>query len=466
LALSTGNACDIRLLTKFEALGRAVQVESSRRTDQREVVLGLDFGTSCTKGVFGDPSLGRSFAVPFRERPGLDAFLLPAVLFQTGDAFSLDAGTHAHRDLKLALLAHPEDLRLQVRAVAYLALAIRRARGWLLTTQAAVYKTTEIYWRFTLGLPAAQHLRAPFTDLFRVLAEAAWSVSTSSEEVTAIFVAAKLAGVSAPTPEHDLEVTVVPEIAAQIYGFVVSSRFDRQAPNLYLMADVGAGTVDSSLFRVKRAGRGKWDFEFYTSLVEPNGASNLHRHRSKWWAEELIACEASEPLRAKLEEARFQTDIGLRVPASYADYFTGIQIEPFERNRTPDVEFFDRVVAQVQGKTFWRAWKNQLLPQSSLTGIPFFLCGGGGRMEFYQKLEVELRNMPGCSWLKAEPWRLAVPSDLEALGLDEEDYDRLSVAYGLSRLEVGRVVQAMPMSRLETTQFPSWRENYVDKDQC
>ena len=77
-----------------------------------------------------------------------------------------------------------------------------------------------------------------------------------------------------------LDVAVVPEIAAQIYGFVVSNSFDKKAANNYLMVDVGAGTVDSSLFHVKPGRGGKWDFEFYTAAVEPLGVTNLHRSSS------------------------------------------------------------------------------------------------------------------------------------------------------------------------------------------
>ena len=454
------------LLSKYEHLGRALQVEGHAKTQQREVVLGLDFGTSCVKAVFGDEALTKSFAVHFSEGDGIQRYLLPSLLFQTGEAFSLDGGTHAYSDLKLSLLAEPETSVPKVRAVAFLALAIRRARGWLLTEHEAVYRQTEIFWRLTAGLPAAQHLRSPFSDLFSTVAKAAWSVSVTEGPVTESAVEKTLAAIARGDMVVDVEVAVVPEIAAQIYGFVVSNLFDRKAPNLYLMADVGAGTVDSSLFRVKPSGRGKWDFEFYTSLVEPNGASNLHRFRSRWWSDALAACGAPQSLRIDLEGVRLQTDIGTRIPESFEEYFSGIQVRPFTKEQSPDKEFFERAAVQVQGRTFWRAWKDQLLPQNSLTNVPFFLCGGGGRMHFYQQLEEELRVVRGCSWLKAEPYAMAVPGELEAPGMAKTDFDRLSVAYGLSRLEVGKVVQALPMPKIELLPTGNWRENYVDKDAC
>jgi hypothetical protein len=264
-----------------------------------------------------------------------------------------------------------------------------------------------------------------------------------------------------------VEVTVVPEIAAQIYGFVASNSFDRQAPNIYLMADVGSGTVDSSLFRVKQGKGGRWDFEFYTSVVEPNGVSNLHRHRVNWWSDVLAKARAPQHLIANLEQTKLITDQQFSTPESYSDYFSGVEAKLPTAVKSPDDEFFNlRVLAQVQGKTLWRTWKDNLLPQSSLANVPFFMCGGGVRMSYYQQLERRLSSMPCYTWLKAECWVMGVPDDLVAEGVSEEQYDRLSVAYGLSRLEVGKIVKALPQPKLVIPPVNTWRDNYVDKDQC
>lgn len=87
-------------------------------------------------------------------------------------------------------------------------------------------------------------------------------------------------------------------------------------------------------------------------------------------------------------------------------------------------------------------------------------------MSYYQQLESRLSAMPGYTWLKAECWVMGVPDDLVADGVAEDDYDRLSVAYGLSRLEVGKIVKALPQPKLEIPPVNIWRDNYVDKDQC
>lgn len=61
---------------------------------------------------------------------------------------------------------------------------------------------------------------------------------------------------------------------------------------------------------------------------------------------------------------------------------------------------------------------------------------------------------------------MGVPGDLLADGLNDADYDRISVAYGLSRLEVGKVIKVIPLPKVAIEPVDSWRDNYVDKDQC
>ena len=87
-------------------------------------------------------------------------------------------------------------------------------------------------------------------------------------------------------------------------------------------------------------------------------------------------------------------------------------------------------------------------------------------MAYYLELKNKLKQQHGFSWLKAEPWTMGVPGDLVADGLEDNDYDRVSVAYGLSRLDVGKVIRATPIPKIEIAPVNSWSDNYIDKDQC
>ena len=409
-------------------------------------------------------ALDKAFAVPFRETEGLDAYLLPTRLFQTNGNYSLTDGEFAHRDLKLAFVAEPNNIDHQIRIVAFLSLVVARARGWLFDQHLAVYKHTEIVWKVAVGLPAASSFNTAVAQQLHRLVSLAWHFAATPDKLSDDLIRDALSSANDVT---QIEVSVVPEIAAQIYGFVVSTSFDKRAANIYLMVDVGAGTVDSSLFHVKPGRGGKWDFEFFTTAVEPHGVTNLHRHRVNWWAKELTQAGAPKNLTDDVISEKFFADSEGPLPNSYTDYFDGVKVTLVNGANSPDTDFFNnRVVTQVRGKTLWRAWKNNLLDQRSLEGIPLFLCGGGSRMDYYLALEKELEQQQGFSWLKAEAWTMGVPGDLIAEGLADADYDRISVAYGLSRLEVGKVIKAIPLPKTAIDPVDTWRDNYVDKDQC
>lgn len=457
--------------------GLEIQAHGGRWDDEREVAIGLDFGTSSVKVIVGDSVLEKAFAVPFSDGSDIRRYLLPCRLHETSEGFSLSGvGGNVHRDLKLALLADPTDGEAQIRVAAFLALVIRHTRGWLLSEQNDVYVQTNILWKLAIGLPAAHHLQDERQGLFQRVALAGWLAASSGKQAldrdaisVALARAAQLSSGDKPVRiSEDIEVSVVPEIAAQIYGYVASNRFDKQAQNLFLMVDVGAGTVDSSLFQVRAGRGGKFGFTFYTTEVQPNGVMNLHRNRMQWWEGALANAGGDfKPDSTQFHLSKFSTDRMTSIPEAYNGYFSDISVEFRDGVEDPDQSFFmKRVVAQVRGKTLYRTWKDKFLSQQDLSGIPMFLCGGGTRMRFYRNLEQEIQHMPGCTWLKGVPRPIEMPRRLIAPGLSAQEYDRLSVAFGLSFLDVSEVIKAVPKATIAPDRVVNWRNNYIDKDQC
>lgn len=457
--------------------GLEIQAHGGLWNDEREVAIGLDFGTSSVKVIVGDSVLEKAFAVPFSQEADIRRYLLPSRLYETPAGFSLSGvGENVYRDLKLALLADPDDVEAQIRVAAFLALVIRHARGWLLSEHRDVYAQSNILWKLTVGLPSAHHLQDERQGVFQRVALAGWIAASSGKQGLgrhAVFVALAraaelLRGAEPATPSEDVEVGVVPEIAAQIYGYVASNRFDKQARNLFLMVDVGAGTVDSSLFQVKEGRGGRFGFTFYTTEVQPNGVMNLHRDRMQWWEGAFAnAAGGFKPNPSLFQLSKFSTDRMASIPEAYIGYFSNVSVAFRDGVQDPDQKFFmKRVVSQVRGKTLWRTWKDNFLSQQDLSGVPMFLCGGGKRMKFYRNLEHEMQHMDGYTWLKAAARPIEVPRRLVAPGLPPLEYDRLSVAFGLSFLEVSEVIKAVPKPTLAPDRVVSWRDNYIDKDQC
>ena len=457
-------------------IGVKDQAHTGKWIDERDVVIGLDFGTSSVKVIIGDKVLGKAFAVPFSEVEGIRRYLLPTRLYETDSSFFLTGESQLFRDLKLSLLADPGDAEVQLLATAFLALVIRHARGWLLSEHHDKYYQTNVLWKLVVGVPATHHLQDGNQKLFYQVAQAAWLAGarnqpTITRENVVNTLSRSCQLIAGETPQdiiEEAEISVVPEIAAQIYGYVASNRFDSGARNLYLMVDVGAGTIDSSLFQVKQGKGGRFDFSFYTSQVQPNGVMNLHRYRMQWWEKELESLKSHFiPELDGFIETRFVTDRMRSIPESYLHYFSGIHVQHSPGVEDPDQIFFKKhVVAQVRAQSMWITWRDNLLNQQDLNGVPMFICGGGSRMLFYRNLEQEMQNMPNCTWLTAESRPLEKPKILVAPGLPVKEYDRLSVAFGLSFLEVSEVVKATPIPQIVPDQVTTWRDNYVDKDQC
>jgi|GEM_PF-929792 len=457
---------------KLNDSGKSTQpLEKSQSEEGRELMLGIDFGTSSTKVVIGDSALGKAFAVPFFEVVGVERFLLPSRIFQSNNEFSLLSGANLYRDLKLALISNPVNKDCQYRFVAFLAYTIQHARGWLLGEHGLLFKNLNIFWKMAVGLPAETHHNSSFNVLFEHLCRVAWIVAGSTIKINKQNIdsgfarAIKLEQGDIPTQDEDIEISIVPEIAAQIYGYVASDSFDKKAPNDFLFVDVGAGTVDTSLFHVSKGRAKKWDFEFYTSSVKPFGSMNFNRYRLDWWLKALRDSTHSELIK-DIISIKDATDSQRALPKNVHDYISLCTLKFNDETTNPDKVFFQKnLIPQIKGETFWRAWKEEHLRKEDLCEIPTYLCGGGMRLSFYKQLETALQHQPNCSWMTMKIRYINMPKNLRADTLPPQDYDRLSVAYGLSFLDVGSVIKSLPKPRLIEDSATSWIDNYIDKDQ-
>lgn len=451
-----------------ENLGARTSVPDANNISAREVVIGIDFGTSCTKVVIGDRSLKEAYAVPFLNAAGVASYLLPSHLSDDGEYYKLGETGPLHSDLKLSMLAAPSDPVKCARVCAYLALVIRASRSWLFRERGEQYLQADILWSLAIGQPADQATSPQSTQLFKKLGEVAWSLAGQEGRLSnrqCIEAWSKQKPAAFETDE--VEILVMPELAAQIHGFVSSVQFDPRHPNIYLMVDVGAGTVDASVFKVKKTSSGTTSFSFFTNAVEAYGVVNLHRHRVRWWQAHLSLSAHGQTAAAELEAVRLPTEYRGHFPTSYTEYIDGVEVCRIGSAKSPDEEFFSLVLNQVAGKVLYRTKKENLLPAESISGMPFFLCGGGSRHEFYKKLKSELKKTPNCSWLNALHRELTLPGNLRADGVSPGEYDRLSVAYGLSQLHIGTVMQVEAMTPLIPIANESrWLDGYVTKDAC
>lgn len=467
-------------IQRDDALGARLAPPKNKTGPGRELVMGLDFGTSSTKVFLADQSLNLGYAVPLVEAIGVNSYLLPSAMVESEDGcYGLSGNGCRHADLKLAMLENMTDETACARVCAFLALVIRSTRAWLYETKSDQYLRADILWTLALGQPANPDESERCRVHFEQLAKVAWALAAKKGLIRADVAQRTWRRREQLDLGDELEVRAMAELSAQIHGFVSSSHFDARQPNVYLMVDVGAGTVDASLFRVRKDAGGVVSFTLFTDSVELLGAANFNRYRMGWWqsqlgnaAEKLSSQDARRAglalaVKDGLERLKLPTEYRGRYPDEYSSYVKGVEVHYQGGARSPDAEYFSKVLQQVSGQVLYGAWKQSLLSQDAVKNMPFFLCGGGARHSFYTKLKEEVQQTPNCSWLSAKPRELVLPANIVAPGLTVGDYDRLSVAYGLSQLSLGEYKRVSALKPVATIQQQNdWISSTADKSAC
>lgn len=466
---------------KVTSDGSKLTCVGERRADNAaDLILGLDFGTSSTKAVIRDHTASSVFAVPM-TRDQANAYLLPSRVYRDADRFTLDpspSGT-VRRDLKLRLLsclaASPVDEFIE--ACAFLALVLRHCRGWLFDRHAASYSRMELHWRVNLGLPARSYEDDKVVTLFRRLAWAAANVSATEGEVTyqlcdefrQLSRHAAVGSSARDTSSAFLweDVDVVPEIVAQIHGFVEAVNWDWKHRPMMMVVDVGAGTVDTAFFSVQR-NNGHGRYTFFANDVQPAGVMNLHRHRVGW-LEQLGAPVLTGAVLGHLQDIKYPTDRMLPIPESVSSYLPGFRLVVPPGSRDIDRRFYLEQIYRQVASCALRGRREGRIKDTQLKDVPCILSGGGSRMDIYGKSVSDLSASK--TPITLQPFRAVFRRDaMECQGLRETDSDRLSVAFGLSchgagGKPLGRFVRAMELLRADQqAPQPDWRDRYVSKD--
>ena len=262
-----------------------------------DVVVGFDFGTSCSKVVLRTPlyNNARAFATPF-ETVGHEScrYLLPSVLWIGNDdrmSLSRIDGGLLLRDIKYHLMfktpvpavnGPPGGVLHDAKAVAvgFLALALREARGWFLKEQKTLYGHLDLRWAFNLGLPSADFADESLCNEYERVAKAAWALSVKTGEL-GLSDATEL--LNSPQDWDHLsdrdaaDIQPIPEVAAEVAGYAKSTLRDE---GLHILVDIGATTLDVCSFLLYKPDEGADDcYALLTADVQALGASTLYRER-------------------------------------------------------------------------------------------------------------------------------------------------------------------------------------------
>lgn len=451
--------------------------------DETDLIIGLDFGTSATKIVIRDTYAGRVFPVEVNhERHGVERYLQPSCVYFDEGVFSFSGKGQRLDDLKLSLLACMALLPVTEfnHCCAFLALIIRKSRGWLLTEHEAIYRQHRLNWFINLGIAARSYQDEAKVQLFRRLAWAAANLASDASypQITLDSVdkyrklSQQVFGSQAQDAIVDVEfltadIGVVPEVSAQIQGFMTSARWDWKNRPIMMLVDVGAGTVDAALFHVRSSKESGGVLTFYSSRVEANGAMNLHRERVSWLKKSVPKTPDFEIVHEYLKAIAKPTGRLRPIPTSVIDYLPGFQFREMDSN-LDDKFKIQRYRTQVAGSINEAKTKKGLGAKGSqqLQGVPLLLCGGGSRLPIYSSIATEINQTPNWD-VGVEVTLMPVPVELKDAGWHLEDFDRISVAYGLSlQQSLEKIVRAIDVPDVKKPVSSDGHDRYVSKDQC
>lgn len=442
---------------------------------ERDIIIGLDFGTACTKAIIGDDVLQTAYAVPFGEL-AYDGhpYLIATRVYAAGDgSLSLETGQISVDDLKIKLLGDPHRPLLAVKesklqattldcCVGYLALVLREVVAWFLETHADAYRNANLAWQLNIGLPSRSYDNKELKETYFLLALAAWRAAVRAGPITVTSARDALekssddihdheSGVDVVTDEnhmHPADIGVVPEVIAEVVGY---ARSNLRREGTHLLVDVGASTVDVATF-VLHSKDDEDNYELLTTEVEQQGALVLHRQR---------VTDVAAYVEQRLVEMLGAAD-GISPIPDLESY------QPIDQEglREVDAAFLarcDRLISMVVHET--RTSRNPIAYVWE-EGLPVFLCGGGSRIQLYRDAvaaaERNVMRKAGFDLLD-----LPVPENLEGDELGQAEYRRLAVAYGLStrRDRIGNVVPPQAIKDIRPpTATRDWRDAYVGSE--
>ena len=423
---------------------RKWRIPGGQKPEVTDVVLGLDFGSSYTKAAARTLYLdgGRAFLLRLgtsSEDP--ESYLLPsAVVFSDkGDAKLPETEDQLRRnDIKVRLIASPEDVDLQAEAACFLALAIRRAFESFEEIRSAEFPQYVARWSLNVGLPTGPWESGRINESFQKVASVGLHLARKEGPVdrnTAMEV------LQAGKVEEGDVVWAVPELLAAAASYLHSPA--RQG-GLHFLVDIGATTLDVAAVWLGFKD-GESSFHILHADVHHLGVHELHR-----WRLELF--------RNLGMHDRIHGDLArpYAPPAIVPDSAIGYLKEPPSAGATKiekrvDGGFELKVVGKVQDCVKITKDKRDPNARQWLTGVPFFLFGGGANLDFYVNAvregygrvkrsdsqwnpsagkSGEYVSIGGFSKLGA-----AVPKDFrraDFASVSSDLFSRLSVAYGLS----------------------------------
>ncbi len=413
------------------------------RTSGYMLVVGLDFGTAYTKVVVRDALVtdpGKAYPIQFKLPDRATCFLPSLVFHQDGELFTafdtVPSGAERVDYLKMRLVAAVEQTRASAWADHSSPYSIQVTVAWFLScVLAAVGARMREIWPdygehpedfcfINICVPIAYSdgsaVESRLMDALYAARAAVGPLGTTTPSPDIL--GALLADPAALRAEADF-CYAYPETSSNLQSYLKSRS---RKPGLYLLLDVGAGTVDLTFFQILEDESNEAPLRYYHAAVLDAGSSRL----------ELLT--VSRDPRIPLLDALAYKEGRLRAPpAALVSAFVAAQKQVHDE--------VGRGVGDGVSVTESKLHPERRRQLELMKDVRLIFSGGGFVENPYEKASRFFQE--ARQWRYPAPVdKLTDPADLDWEGIDESiPFRRLSVAYGLS----------FPRYALENHRFPS-----------
>jgi hypothetical protein len=358
--------------------------------------------------------------------------------------------------------------------VAFMALVLRKALDYFFFEYKDLYGESNIDWELNFGIPVESMQDNTIVRLFKKIAIAGCQLGLSRSDITQSRITEHL-----KLADQDINcvmkgshsqfeqlgadmVGVSPEVTAQIKGFIQSRRWDKKK-NRMLLIDVGGSTVDASYFVITGTDT-EPQYNVYSACVLTKGALVLHQQRILWLREILKRANINDiDILNYLDDVE-ELDTWLsKLPESVNDYISSVDFaieKDMDRFFTNDLGF--KLGKQVVNEGRKKSGINQ-----EFKDIPLFFCGGASNLGLYKKYASVVNNNQNYA-VNFIPQKLNIPNNFIAKNLSDNDFHRLSVAFGLAHDidELTSIVLPKDISYVTPEIHNKKAVEFIDKDMC
>lgn len=457
--LSVDNSPVSFTIPQFKSLLQELYDTEQQRTDPW-IKLGIDFGTSSSKVVWR----GRSDAFPVcfggsRER--IDSYLFPSEIYlNDGRVYSgFDISESEKHDIlsnfkmclacsssksttcglaKCSLNAGWKDDLLPEAVVndeagfvsaVFLAQLLAKARKLIIDKLAAEFRESPCpKWTANLSVPETFIELSPVAEKFREVFRISWLMANvfhrwedfgDLKAVTNCYLAARDMACESLEVLDDVTFgcAVYPEVGAEVASIVLNKNSEE---GLYAFVDIGAGTVDASLFNYFRDGPKANRPPFATDISKKLGAGHIENYASRLGPKSGLGMFSSANLKTIKERLNSMTSS--------------------EKSTVEPQRQLLRAVARQIGKQtekflieVFRAARDKKFPGIVNERIRVVVGGGGAALKTYRSAaETAFSSKGSIQTRKPEMATLAKPVEFQMSPLPSSDFHRFAVAYGLS----------------------------------